>query len=177
LIWPVPQSYSCFAPQSGEIGGFREDRGDRCHCGVDIYAPPGARVLAVANGNVVESGLFTSPEQIEYWNETFYLILQHNDLFIRYAELEDRVVSEGKIVTAGQLLGHVGQVLVPQRISERAPDYIRRLLKLNHLSMLHLEVYTGEPKKLEGYRGGNLLSSDKPSNFVDPAQFLQFADG
>jgi hypothetical protein len=50
--WPVPESYSQRIPFPPSPGSFWENRDDRHHCGVDIYAPCGSVVVAVESGEV-----------------------------------------------------------------------------------------------------------------------------
>ena len=75
--WPVPESYSKIIPTSYSQGSFWEDRGDRRHCGIDIYAPKGSIVLSVEEGKVLETGLFTSPKILYYWNKTYYVLMKN----------------------------------------------------------------------------------------------------
>ena len=65
-------------PQKGEAGSFWEDRGDRYHCGVDLYAPENTEVVSVERGIVAETGLMTSPEILPYWNPTYYVIIEQS---------------------------------------------------------------------------------------------------
>ena len=59
-IFSLPKSYSKNIPNNNSPGSFWENRGDRHHCGVDIYPPPGSGIIAVENGEVIDVGLFTS---------------------------------------------------------------------------------------------------------------------
>ncbi len=52
-IWPVPNSFSKTLPRSGSAGSFWENRKDRHHCGIDIYAPMHCEVLTIENARVV----------------------------------------------------------------------------------------------------------------------------
>jgi murein DD-endopeptidase MepM/ murein hydrolase activator NlpD len=95
-FWPVPNSYTKILPNAGTPGSFWEDRGDRNHCGIDIYAPRRSPVLAVDTGRVVEAGIFTSPVAVPYWNVTYYVLVQQEDgLVAKYAELDEAFVKEG----------------------------------------------------------------------------------
>ena len=58
--WPVPKSYSKNIPNNNSPGSFWENRGDRHHCGVDIYSPLDSSIIAVENGEVIDVSLFTS---------------------------------------------------------------------------------------------------------------------
>ena len=74
--WPAPKSYTKNLPTSGVPGSFWENRRDRYHCGVDIYAPEGSDVLSVEDGKVIDIDIFTSPDKIPYWNTTYYVLLK-----------------------------------------------------------------------------------------------------
>lgn len=175
--WPVPNSYSQTLPEQGAAGAFWEDRGDRRHCGVDIYAPEGSDVIAVASGQVIDVGVFSSPELVPYWNITYYILIQQQDGFIsKYAELQDVVVAVGESVQSGQVIGRVGSVLNPDKISSDAPPYVRELEHCGHLSMLHFELYRDPPVKPESYLGGNIFDHVKPHNLLDATAYLAVAD-
>ena len=55
--WPGPNRYSKNIPTNGFSGSFWEDRDDRRHCGIDIYAPKGSGVIAIEYGKVIDIGL------------------------------------------------------------------------------------------------------------------------
>ncbi len=172
--WPVPESYSKELPKKGEAGSFWERRDGRYHCGIDIYAPLGSRVLAVEGGIVIDIGIFTSPERIPYWNFTYYIIIEHESgVFCKYAELGSVEVKVGDRVEAGQLIGKVGLVLNPAKISEDAPLYIRSLRENKRTSMLHFEVLRNPPFFYDRYLGGNWFGEERPDNFMDPMEFLK----
>lgn len=173
-IWPVPSSYTLELPSGGAPGSFWEDRGDRFHCGVDIYAPEGSDVVAVADGVVTGTGDFTSPEWVGYWNATFWVLVRHEDgYFSKYAELGEVLVSGGQEVKAGQTIGRVGQVLNPDRVVPRDPGYVIRLAQAGNSSMLHFELHQGEPEGPDDYLGGNVFSSDRPEGLADPTEYLR----
>lgn len=76
-------------PQKGEPGSFWENRGDRYHCGVDLYASENTEVFSVEGGIIVETGLMTSPEILPYWNPTYYVIIEHDEgLFYNMVSLQ-----------------------------------------------------------------------------------------
>ena len=158
--WPVPNSYSKKAPIKGAPGSFWEDRGDRRHCGIDIYAPKGSDVLSINDGKVIEIGVFTSPKIKPYWNLTKYIIIQiKEDLFYKYAELDDITVNLRQIVKAGQIIGHVGSVLKLNKISNKEPKYIQEIKKNKNDSMLHFEVLKSIQNRTSDYTGGNWFGS------------------
>lgn len=160
-------------PQKGEAGSFWEDRGDRYHCGVDLYAPENTEVVSVEDGIVVETGLMTSPEILPYWNPTYYVIIEHDKgLFCKYGELARFTVKKGDEIEQGNLIGHVGMVLNSKKIDGSCPLYIQKLKNKNP-SMLHLEVWEDEPVTVhKNYLGGNWFAEEMPENLRDPARYL-----
>ncbi len=171
--WPVPNSYSEKVPIKGAEGSFWEDRGDRRHCGIDIYAPKGSKVISIDNGKVIDIGIFTSPNILPYWNLTKYVIVQsENDLFFKYAELEYITVDIGQIINAGDIIGTIGSVLKINKISHKSPKYIQEIKKNKNSSMLHFEVYSSIPSKSNKYLGGNWFGDKKPKNLEDPTSLI-----
>jgi murein DD-endopeptidase MepM/ murein hydrolase activator NlpD len=171
--WPIPDSFSKKVPEKGEPGSFWKNRGDRHHCGVDIYAPCGSNVVAVENGVVIDSGLFTSPDFVPYWHKTYFVIVKHMDgLVCKYAEMGNIEVKTGDMIAAGQVIGSVGDVLNPDKITTESPSYIQDLKKNGIQSMLHIELYQGMPGKRDDYLGGNLFSHVKPENLLDPTEYF-----
>ena len=107
--WPVPGSESRVVPGKGQPGSFWEDRGDRFHCGVDIYAPAMSEVHACETGEVIDLGTATSPEQVIYWDTTRYILIKtRSNLYCRYSELAEVVVHIGDRVLEGQVIGYIG---------------------------------------------------------------------
>ncbi|KKH45689.1 M23 family metallopeptidase [Methanosarcina sp. 1.H.A.2.2] len=159
--------------QKGEAGSFWEDRGDRFHCGVDLYAPENTEVLSIEEGIVSETGLMTSPEILPYWNPTYYVIIENTSgMFCKYGELAEYAVQKGDNVGSGQLIGYVGMVLNCAKIDEFSPSYIRKLKNKNS-SMLHFELWKDKPiTSHRDYLGGNWFSEEKPENLVDPTEYL-----
>lgn len=171
--WPLPAAPRIL-PSSGNPGSFWEHRGDRRHCGIDLYAPEGSEVASVAEGWVLVVGLFTTPEQVPYWNHTYHLLVcNHDRVLCRYAELRDAVVKAGQEVRAGQLIGHVGSVLNREKIDHRAPCYVQRLRQENRCSMLHLEVLDSLPPPRAPYRGGNWFGGEGDVPWRNPVLYLK----
>jgi hypothetical protein len=176
--WPLPGCTGCRIPAPGDAGSFWEDRGDRRHCGVDIYAPEGSVVVAIVAGTVLCNGIQTTPQRTPYWNRTSYVLVKGEDgHIIRYAEMGELSVGEGDHVDEGQCIGRVGAVIDPSRIDERAPAYIRRLGAQMNCSMLHLEIYAAMPGSLGQYFGGNWFGCEKPAFLIDPTGLLRDACG
>ena len=135
--WPVPDSYSKIIPTSNSQGSFWADRGDRRHCGIDIYAPVGSKVLSIEDGLVVEVGLFTSPAVLPYWNVTKYLVIKTTDgLFCKYAELGKVTVTVREFVKSGQIIGYIGLVLNIDKISDNSPKYIQKIKRKTNAKTL-----------------------------------------
>jgi murein DD-endopeptidase MepM/ murein hydrolase activator NlpD len=172
--WPVPESYSKTIPATGASGSFWEDRGDRRHCGIDIYAPVASSAVAIEDGSVIGIGTFTSQDRVPYWNNTKHVLIENKiGLICKYAELEDVAVEIGESVRAGQLIGHVGLVLDTTKITLDSPPYIQKLKKSENLSMLHFELYTPPPLETSDYLGGNWFGNSKPENLLDPTDYLR----
>jgi len=146
--WPVP-AIPHRIPSPGTPGSFSEDRGDRIHCGVDLYAPTGSIVVAVEAGAVAATGISTSPEILPYWNLTSSVTVAAGEGRVwRYGELAAVLVSEGDRVTGGQVIGTVGQVLNCRKVGRSAPPYIRELCRGGAASMLHWNWQTGSPMRV-----------------------------
>lgn len=172
--WPVPDSYPKNVPEPGFSGSFWEKRGDRHHCGIDVYAPEGSNVISIEDGMVIDIGIFTSPDKITYWNTTYYILIKNNTgLICKYAELGDVTVKIGKSVVAGQLIGHVGLVLNADEINHVSPAYIKKLKATRNQSMLHFELYGSFPPQSKKYLGGNWFGHTKPKNMLNPTNYLK----
>ncbi len=172
-FWPVPDSASRSIPQAGERGAFWENRGDRRHAGVDLYAPAGCPVLAIEAGEVLQVEEFTSPHKISYWNITYSVLIRtRSGALQRYAEMEQALVQPGESVSAGQIIGRVGLVLNLDLINETSPAYIQRLKQAGAPSMLHFEMHTDLPDTAD-YLGGNYFTQSQPSQLLDPTPYLQ----
>jgi murein DD-endopeptidase MepM/ murein hydrolase activator NlpD len=174
--WPVPDSYSVILPEKETPGSFWKYRSDRHHCGIDVYAPVGSKVIAVESGKVIRSGIFTSPNLVPYWNTTYFVLLEHLSGFVsKYAEMGKIMVGDGEILESGQLIGFVGEVINLEKVTSESPPYIQELKKSGNKSMLHFELYQGYPIDNEEYLGGNIFNGSKPSNLLDPTEYLKDA--
>jgi len=171
--WPLPGTIPTLPPPGGP-GSFWEDRGDRRHAGLDLYAPAGSAVVSIEGGNVVSTGVFTSPDGAPYWNVTYQVTIAHDSgIFCRYAELGELAVRDGVRVDGGQVIGCTGEVLNPARVGTGSPAYTRRLADLGRTSMLHLEVSASVPGPDPGYLGGNWFFAEKPAHLLDPGLVLR----
>jgi hypothetical protein len=174
MIWPFNDNKNMNIPEDGTEGGFLEDRKDRFHCGVDIYAPRGEPILSIEDGTVLDVSVFTSPERVSYWNDTVQILFKADSgIFYRYAELEGSLVEKGKQIHEGDTIGYVGQVLNPKVINRKSPEYIQRLVQRKKLSMLHLETYTKHPTDSRFYLGGNWFGTQIPSSLISPHIILR----
>ena len=175
--WSVPASYQKSVPAVGLAGFFWENRGDRRHCGVDIYAPQNSDVVFIEGGRVVGTGVFTSPEKVPYWNVTHDVLIETDcGLICRYAELGDVAVNIGDIVKSGELIGHVGLVLDISKITDSSPEYIRKLKEKGSPSMLHFELWKAQIVDSDNYLGGNWFLGEKPQNLLDPTAYIESTD-
>lgn len=149
--WPVPQSFSREIPRNGEPGSFWEDRGDRNHCGIDIYAPEGCEVLSCEQGEVIDTGIQTSPDLVSYGNPTLYVLIKtRSNLYCKYAELAGTMTGIGDRVLEGEVIGTIGSVIRPHLVDGCSPLYIQRLKKAGNISMLHFESVQGQAGVYEG---------------------------
>jgi murein DD-endopeptidase MepM/ murein hydrolase activator NlpD len=99
LAFPV-SGYDRRAIQSG-FGAEREG-GRRAHRGVDIFAERGTEALAAVDAWV--SRVDTTPRG----GNVVWLQPVFGDLRLYYAHLDEQLVEAGQLVTAGQVLGLVG---------------------------------------------------------------------
>jgi murein DD-endopeptidase MepM/ murein hydrolase activator NlpD len=166
IYWPVPNSYRKKVPERNSPGSFWENRQDRYHCGVDIYAPSGSDVVSIDNSYVIKIGFFTKPSIVPYWNETKHIIIKNRkNLYCNYAELSEVIVKEGEHIHAGQLIGYVGTVLNANKITKNSPKYVHKIINNNNPSMLHLEMYNKIPPANKKHTGGNWFGKKNSKTF------------
>ena len=174
--WPAPKSYSRKLPRGTATGSFWKWRGDRHHCGVDLFAPAGSPVLAVESGRVIRRGKFTSSAKRPYWNRTFFVLVRHDSgVVAKYAELGKVLVRTGQRVTAGRRIGLVGRVLNSKLVDDTSPRYIRQMVRNARVSMLHFELYSAPVKESRNYAGGNWFADRKPPRLLNPTDYLRSA--
>ena len=98
-MWPLPGYYrlsSQFGYRIHPITGVAHS-----HTGIDIPAAGGTPILAAKSGQVV-----TSAYHYSYGN---YVVIDHgNGNSTLYAHMSSRAVSEGQMVSQGQVIGYVG---------------------------------------------------------------------
>ena len=96
LCWPLP-GHTYISCHFGEVDAF----GNAGHRGTDIPAPEGTPILAAHSGTVLVSG----------WNDSYgnqVLLDNGAGLSTRYAHMTQTAVTAGATVTAGQVIGYVG---------------------------------------------------------------------
>ena len=96
LCWPLP-GHTYISCHFGEVDAF----GNAGHRGTDIPAPEGTPILAAHSGTVIISG----------WNNSYgnqVLLDNGAGLTTRYAHMMQTAVTAGEAVTAGQVIGYVG---------------------------------------------------------------------
>ena len=96
LCWPLP-GHTYISCHFGEVDAF----GNAGHRGTDIPAPEGTPILAAHSGTVLVSG----------WNDSYgnqVLLDNGAGLSTRYAHMTQTAVTAGESVTAGQVIGYVG---------------------------------------------------------------------
>ena len=96
LCWPLP-GHIYISCNFGDDDAY----GNSGHRGTDIPAPEGTPILAAHSGTVIISG----------WNNSYgnqVLLDNGAGLSTRYAHMTAAAVSAGETVTAGQVIGYVG---------------------------------------------------------------------
>jgi hypothetical protein len=99
LVFPVEGETP--AAIAGQWGDAR-DGGARSHKGVDIFAPRGTPVLAVASGTI------TTVENTVTGGRVVWERDDSRGLFYFYAHLDEQLVTTGKRVAPGDIIGRVG---------------------------------------------------------------------
>lgn len=171
-IFPLQNYSESQIPKKG-LGSFGENRGDRIHTGVDLYAPKGNIVSSVESGVVIAIEVFTTPQINKYWNITYFAAIKnHSGNICKYCELEDVFVGIGQQIQAGDCIGTVGSVLNFDLIDENSPLYIQQIKQTGRSSMLHFELYSSPPATPENYSGGNIFGACLPDNLLNPTDLL-----
>ncbi len=163
-----------YLPRNHQIGSFGEFRGDRIHCGLDIYANLYAAVYSILSGIVIDVGEFTSKKICKYWNKTNYVVIESSEhnIALKYAELGNINVSVGDSISPHQAIGTIGKVLELDKITDDSPSYIKVLKSHGIESMLHLELHKMPYAPIERYRGGNYFGKELPAQLIDPLELL-----
>jgi murein DD-endopeptidase MepM/ murein hydrolase activator NlpD len=124
-------------------GGFR------AHAGIDLIAPKGTEILAIADGEIIQ-------DMYHFYLGTYALEVRHDGGFVvRYGEIMGVAsgVKKGSKVKRGQVIAYVG-------------------LLSSGSSMLHFEMYSGTAN-------GSLSATNKPyyrrSDLIDPTSYIDAA--
>lgn len=172
-MWPVPQSYDKRIPESGAQGSFWEDRYDLYNCGVDIFAPSGADVIAIDSGMVAYIGLFTSKDDGDYFESSKYIIIRtKHKIFIKYAGLSSIKAQLGDKIRKGDKIGRIGPVLNTDSDISGAPNFIQELALNDRISMLHLEMLKAPVLHIQPYFFGSFMGKERPASLLDPTIHL-----
>lgn len=174
FILPIENFDFKSLPRFPEEGSFWESRGDRFHCGIDFYCEENTPVLSCEDGYVLKTGIFTSQNILYYWDITYFVLIKslHNDYVLKYAEMKKIFVSENQKIKRGEIIGLVGKVINPDKLSFFSPLYIQRIAASNNCSMLHLELHKFPYKEIKPYLGGNYFGLDKPNSLLNIEKFL-----
>lgn len=137
-------------------GAFGYRRAHHTHEGVDLYAPEGTYVAAVEGGVVVAVLDFTGPSATPpspWWRDTQAILIEGDTGVIVYGEVGVGTgIREGTRVSAGEIIGHVRQVLTRD--------------KGRPMSMLHLELHR------HGTRDAFEWVDERPETLLDPTPYL-----
>ncbi|NLW70431.1 MAG: peptidoglycan DD-metalloendopeptidase family protein [Eubacteriaceae bacterium] len=104
FVWPTPGYYSITSPYGYRIHPIYNVR--KFHSGFDIGAPRNAPIVAIANGKVIRAswyGGYGNCVVVDLGKDS-----QGNTYKVLYAHLNKYAVSNGDIVTQGQVVGYVG---------------------------------------------------------------------
>ena len=146
--WIFPLQIETHTPVQGQFGASRSN--GRAHAGIDLYAPNGTDVFAMASGRVRSIYLF-------YEDLLAFEVENDDGTLIRYTEL-DPLVKTGERVEQGQLIAQLRK-------------------NSSGSCMLHLEIYatcSGQPTTQTDNRSNYLYVSHtssfmRRSDLVDPS--------
>lgn len=122
---------------------FGADRSGRKHAACDLFRPKGEKVFAIAHGVVLS--------RYHFYSGTYAIEVQHDTgQVVRYGEVAARTVAGAKVgdrILKGQHIGYI-----------------------DHLRMLHFEMYKGTAKGPLTVRSG---SFQRRSDLMDPTAHLK----
>ena len=154
-FWPIP-SVKKNIPKSKSKRGFgRNKEAGRFHCGSDILAKYGSRIVATEAGIVKNIFLFTYPGLDKYnrYENTYAVAIQHNDgNYALYCEVQKPRLKVGQKIKAGQVIAKVGRIFAH---------------KQQH-TMLHFEYHSKLPKSTTKWYGGS-----RPKGLLSSTKYLQ----
>lgn len=155
-VYPIPMIEKQNYRYGGiAFGGTSKSRGDRIHAACDLIVPIYTPVYAVERGKVLEV------PKSAFFQDTYSVIVRHNDFIVRYAELDkNRLVKEGDEIEAGTQLGVVG-------------------VNNKGRGMLHLEMFkgtaTGPYKRVDNSTYDFVTSGNyqRRRDLMDPTPYLE----
>ncbi|MDD5181972.1 MAG: M23 family metallopeptidase [Candidatus Nanoarchaeia archaeon] len=162
--WPVSQSYSKKVPEKGADGSFKINneykKFDIWHTGIDIRCPPKSRVIAIEDGEIIETGQFTGAPESPRWRKTWHITVKNDSgNTVVYGEVQKPKLKVGQKIKAGQIIGCISVV----EWAKYEPDKMKR-------SVLHFELYKPGTRKTVDWWHKN---TPKPKNLLNPANYLK----
>lgn len=126
LFFPLPFRPDDSYHESPRSFGSNRAAG-RKHAGIDLYAPIGTSVFAMADGRVLVTQ--------EFYSQTWDIVVDHGNFIARYCEVSKNSIKviAGDSVKRGQKLAEVGALMMKNKTNGKVCQY-------KH-SMLHLEFY------------------------------------
>lgn len=154
FIFPLRKRPDADYHSGGRQFGAWRSGGTRKHAGCDLIAPKGTEILAMADGQVIQS-------PYHFYKGTYALEVKHdNGMVVRYGEISKilpRGIMSGARVSQGQVIAYVGEMT----FSDGSKS-----------SMLHLEMYKGTTSGLLT-QTGNIYK--RRSDLIDPTEYLDNA--
>ncbi len=157
LLYPLPIKATEDYHTGARRFGSSRSGGKRRHAGIDLYAPKGTPVRAVADGVVIRV--------YNFYCSTSAIEVNHGTFIARYGEVDPNplnlFVKNGQQIKRGDSLGKVGHL-----VGIKVPS-----------DMLHLEFYgtTESPKKTDLTQRGN-RPYQRRADLFDPAPSIDIAE-
>ena len=171
--WPLPNSFEEIIPKKGNEGAFWQERAGFFNCGVDIFGPEGSEVVAIDEGVVIDIGKFSSADESNYLNTTFYVIVRTIEkINYKYAELGDAIVEVGQRIKTGEIIGRLRKMVNPEMFDENTPFSVRESNFNLQSAKLHLELYKAPMMEVRPYDKGLFMGEEKPKSLLDPNVYL-----
>ncbi len=154
LLFPLEKKPEKSYKTNARRFGSNRSNGKRRHAGIDLYAPVGTPVRAMADGVVIQTYLF--------YGGTHVIEVDHATFIARYGEVakESISVKEKEKIKRGQIIGKVGQ------------------LKGLNMSMLHLEMYGTTENPIisgKGLTQKGKAPFERRSDLIDPTDSIDKA--
>lgn len=120
-------------PMYGHQNSWLAYRKFDIHTGIDLFADAGDLVVSMYDGEVVDTGMFTTSEVSPWWHSTEYVSVCSEICGYRYVTLYGEICTDNNIligshVRAGNVLGTIKQIIKNPKPGQ-------------HPSMLHLEMH------------------------------------